>query len=180
MAAQRVVLGLQGLVSGDALLHEDHEQEPNESAPVTDSTEDADISEITKTLKEAKKSGGGFVLDLRRGKSEDTGYLVEVMPEKRALLDHDVTPRDIQLFYNENRALFQQHPELRVGGYKNELNVSAHTDDQETATALAKKLDQRSVWDVKAGQEIPTGGQGRVTHFSAYPFADRIKDLRRE
>jgi hypothetical protein len=101
------------------------------------------------------------------------------MPESRRILDHDVTPKDIQKFYNDNRQLFKDNPELRVGGYKNELNISAHTEDQAAATALAKKLDQRSVWDVKKGEEIPTGGAGRVTHFS-YPFENRMKDLRGE
>jgi len=129
---------------------------------------------------DAKKSGGGFVADLRTGKATDTGFLVEMMPEKRVQLDHDATPKDIQKFYNDNRQLFRQHPELRIGGYKNELNISAHTEDQASAEKLAKKLDQRSVWDVKNGEEIPTGGKGQQREFKDYPFEQRIKDLRNE
>jgi hypothetical protein len=129
-------------------------------------------------VEEAKKSGGGFVADMRTGKPTDTGFLVEVMPEKRQTLDHDATPRDLQRFYNDNRELFKQHPDLRIGGYKNELNISAHTENQAAATGLARKLDQRSVWDVKAGQEIPTGGKGVKTKFAGYPFDQRIKELR--
>ena len=131
-----------------------------------------------KVIEEAKKSGGGFVADLRTGKPTDTGFLVEVMPEKRTQLDHDATPKDIQKFYNDNQKLFRQHPELRIGGYKNELNISAHTDDQATAEGLAKKLDQRSVWDVKKGEEIPIGGKGNQKEFVDYPFEKRIQELR--
>ena len=142
--------------------------------------ENAGENEVVKQAAESAKKGEGFAVDLRAGKPTDTGFLVEVVPEKRVRLDHDVTPKDIQKFYNDNRQLFKEHPELRIGGYRNELNISAHTDDQAAATALAKKLDQRSVWDVKKGEEIPTGGQGQVTHFSGYPFENRMKDLRNE
>jgi hypothetical protein len=134
--------------------------------------------DLNNIVEEAKKSNGGFVADLRTGKSTDTGYLVEMIPEKRMTLDHDATPKDIQKFYNDNRNLFKEHPELRIGGYKNELNISAHTTDQATAERLAKKLDQRSVWDVKNGQEIPTGGHGKATDFPNYQFHDRMKELR--
>jgi hypothetical protein len=139
--------------------------------------ENAIVPEVARQAAESVRTGEGFAADLRTGKPTDTGFLVEVMPESRRILDHDVTPKDIQKFYNDNRQLFKDNPELRVGGYKNELNISAHTEDQAAATALAKKLDQRSVWDVRKGEEVPTGGQGRVTHFS-YPFENRMKDLR--
>jgi hypothetical protein len=143
------------------------------------SAENAIVPEVAHQAAESVRKGEGFAADLRTGKPTDTGFLVEVMPESRRILDHDVTPKDIQKFYNDNRELFKEHPELRIGGYQNELNISAHTEDQNTATTLARKLDQRSVWDVKNGKEVPTGGEGRVTHFS-YPFENRMKDLRGE
>ncbi len=129
-------------------------------------------------VSDAKKASGGFVADLRTGKPTDTGFLVEMMPEKRVQLDHDATPKDIQNFYNANRQLFREHPELRIGGYKNELNISAHTENQSAAEKLASKLDQRSVWDVKRQEEIPIGGTGKQTEFETYPFEQRIKELR--
>ena len=88
----------------------------------------------------AKKQGGGFTIDYRTGKPEDKGYMVEVLPEKKVTLDHDVTPRDIQNFYNQNRATFREHPDLRVGGYKNELNISVHTNDLDAAKMLGRRL----------------------------------------
>jgi hypothetical protein len=151
---------------------------PEQKGETNLATEKQDWAE--KTVSDAKKHGGGFVADLRTGKPTDTGFMVEVMPEKRTTLDHEATPKDLQTFYNANRQLFRQHPELRIGGYKNELNISAHTDDVETAKSLAKKLDQRSVWDVKAGSEIPTGGKGRQTKFAGYPFEKRMAELRKE
>jgi hypothetical protein len=168
--------GFDGFVGHDILENTDLEIAVPFSAKQIN-TVGPDITENAKQVAESVRKGEGFAADLRTGKPTDTGFLVEVMPENRRILDHDVTPKDIQKFYNDNRQLFKDNPELRVGGYKNELNISAHTEDQAAATTLAKKLDQRSVWDVQKGEEIPTGGQGRVTHFS-YPFENRMKDLR--
>src|SRR5665213_1464609 len=121
---------------------------------------------------------GGFTIDPRNGDVPTKGYQVEATPEGRVDLDHPATPADIQKFYNENREIFAEHPELKVGGYGKELNVSASTDSRANAEALGKKLDQISIWDVKNGKEIPTGGTGKTTSFPDYPLAQRMADLR--
>jgi len=128
----------------------------------------------------AKKQGGGFTIDYRTGKPEDKGYMIEAYPEKRVTLNHDATPKDIQNFYNQNRAIFRQHPDLRVGGFKNELNISAHTNDLDAAKMLGRRLDQQSVWDVKKAEKVPTGGKGGRIDFQNYPFHERMTDLRGE
>lgn len=140
--------------------------------------EKIEISDLAKKAAKDNKKEGGFTADLRSGKVNDTGYIFEIMPEKRQILDHEVTPRDIQKFYNENRELFQKHPELRVGGYENNLEVSAHTDNLDIAKTIARRLDQKSILQVVGKKIIPLSGKGVRQDFANFPLEDRLSELR--
>ncbi len=131
-----------------------------------------------KAASDAKEQGGGFTINPRTGEAPKSGFMVEAAPENRTVLDHDVTAQDIRKFYQDNKQLFDEHPELHVGGYGKELSVSVNVPDQTAAEALAKKLDQISIWDVAKGEEVPTGGASKQTSFPDYPLTERMRDLR--
>jgi GNAT superfamily N-acetyltransferase len=160
---------------------EAHPEQHGTAVPATMEANKNPSSWAEKAAAIAKAQGGGFTINPRTGEAPTTGYQVEIGTEQRpAPLDRDATPKDIQNFYDQNKQLFDQHPELHVGGYGKELNLSAHTDSLDGAKRLAKKLDQISVWDNAKGEEIPTGGTSKRTEFPNYPIEDRLKDLRGE
>lgn len=106
----------------------------------------------------AKKQGSGFTIDPRTGEAPKTGFQVEFSPERRQILDHPATAQDIQKFYDTNKELFDANPDLHIGGFQNELDVSANVVNKKAAEQMAKKLDQKSIWDNAKGEEVPTGG----------------------
>lgn len=140
------------------------------------------------------KNNNGFSYNPKTGEAPKNGYMVEVHPEGRQVLDHPATAQDIRDFADKHKDLFEKHPELHVGGYGNELNVSANVTpklknelkvaanikDVNAAKRLAKTLDQKSIWDVKGQKEIETGDSGVRTDFSNYPIEERMSDIRGE
>jgi hypothetical protein len=128
----------------------------------------------------AEDEAGG--INPRTGKSDTMGIGTEILPEFRQPLGHAPTPADFQKFYDRHKDLFDQHPELRVG-FDNmsavegghEINIGAVGPN---AAKVAAKLDQKSAFDIKKGEVIPTGGSGLKTDFKDYPLEDRIKDLK--
>lgn len=120
-------------------------------------------------------------IDPRTGKSDSKGMGTEIMPELRQPLDHAPTAQDFKNFYDQHKEIFDQHPELRVGWDNksaveggHEINVGAVGPD---AARVAKKLDQKSSFNIGKGEVVPTGGSGLRTSFPNYPIEDRIKDL---
>lgn len=125
----------------------------------------------------AKEQGGGFTIDPRTGNTPTTGHWVEVAPEKRRVLNHVATASDIKKFHQDNKTLFDMHPELHVGGYQNELNISAPAKTQAGAELVGNKLDQKSAWNMDESKEIPLQGKGEQTKFPKYPLEERLNDL---
>lgn len=130
----------------------------------------------------AKEESGG--IDPRTGKSDTAGVGVEIMPELRQPLDHAPTADDFKKFYEQHKEVFDKNPELRVGWDNksaadggHEINVGAVGDE---AARVAKKLDQKSAFDIAKGENIPTKGSGLRTEFPNYPIEDRVKDLKGE
>jgi Nicotianamine synthase protein len=130
----------------------------------------------------ATDEAGG--IDPRTGKSDTKGIGTEILPEMRQPLDHAPTATDFKNFYAQHQELFYKYPELRVGWDNNsavegghEINIGAVSQD---AARVAKKLDQKSAFDIAKGEVIPTGGTGLRTTFSNYPIEDRIKDIKGE
>lgn len=123
------------------------------------------------------KETGGFTYNPKTGKTPTDGYMVETFPERQQILDHTPTAADIQQFADKNKDILDQHPELHVGGYGNELGISGRYTDRDAAINAAKKLDQISIWDNAAKQEIKTGGSGKTTQFPGYTPEQRIADM---
>ncbi len=119
---------------------------------------------------------GGFTIHPETGHIPEEGHVIEVAPEQRKALPATPTKEDIEQFHAERKPLFQQHPELHVGGYGNELNVSA-VGTPEGAKLVGNKLDQEAGWDAKNKELVPYEGKGKQTSFPGYPLEQRLKEL---
>lgn len=119
-------------------------------------------------------AGGGFTIDPRNGNVPDAGHVVDVYPEIDRNLGHPITPTDVRQFYADHHELFDEHPELHIGGYGNELNASAIGPGAEE---VGRKLRQNSIYDLAKGEEIKTGGDGIRKHFPGYSLDQRLKEL---
>ena len=133
--------------------------------------------EVAEKASEAAKAGNGFTFHPTTGETPTEGFAVEARPESQVRLDHPAEPQDIEKFYQDNKDYFDAHPELHIGGYGNEIGVSAVVPDEGRARSLAERLDQKSIWDFKGQREIPTGGTGETTQFPHYPLEQRMKDV---
>ena len=130
----------------------------------------------------ATDEAGG--INPRTGKSDTTGLGTEIIPEFRQSLDHPPTPADFAKFYNQHKELFDKYPELRVGWDNksavdggHELNIGAVGPGAE---AVARKLDQKSAFNIEKGEVIPTGGTGLKTKFpKSYTIEKRLADLKK-
>jgi hypothetical protein len=124
----------------------------------------------------AVRSGDGFSFHPETGEAPKDGYMVEFSPEHQRIHGAAVTAEDIKKFSDDNAAVLGMHPDLYVGGYKNELNVSAKVPDLEAAKRLAGKLDQEAIYDVKNKKLIETGGTNTQKQFPEYSLHQRLVD----
>lgn len=127
-------------------------------------------------------SGMPGALDPKTGKVDTAGFGVEVYPEAKVRLDHAPTAGDFQDFYQKNKAIFDKQPGLRVGWYEDpdhgwEINIGTATSNREGAEWVARKLDQKSIYDIEGGREIQTGGTNTKTSFGRYDLDQRMADL---
>jgi len=162
------------------------EVEPGEFAPqkatiLPDTSADWHEKAAAKATAKDNVAGG---INPRTGKSDTKGFGTEIMPEFRQPLDHAPTAQDFKNFYDAHKEIFDQYPELRVGWDNtsavpggHELNVAAVGPE---AARVAKKLDQKSAYDIAKDDIIPTRGSGLRTEFPNYPIEERIKDLKGE
>lgn len=108
-------------------------------------------------------------------------YGLEILPEARKPLETNPTAEDLQAYAKEHGDKLGLHPDIKLGwdttGEKPELNIGASTDSLDTATKMAKKLDQRSIYDTQNNKVIDTGGTGKKTSFPEYPLEQRLDDL---
>jgi hypothetical protein len=126
---------------------------------------------------------GGFSVKNTTFDSPKEGFMVarvgggQVMPAK----NKEEVAKAIRTFLDQNQEAFKQNPELYFGGWFNKkdkqiyLDLSDNVTSQEAAVRLGSPefRDQISVWDVKAGKEIETGGTGGK---AAAANADRSPD----
>jgi len=123
--------------------------------------------------------GGGFTIH-PNGQVPTEGHQIEVMPERRKILSGPITEDAVRQYHNENKDLFDEHPELHIGGYNGsqggELNISAH-GDPERAAAVGNKLDQEAAWDNEKKELVPLQGKNQQTQFPNYPLEQRLEEL---
>lgn len=125
--------------------------------------------------KAADTRGEGFSYHPRTGQAPTDGFMVETHLDRGQQYDHPPTAEDIRAFTEKNKDILDKNPDLYVGGYKNTLGISERLTDQAAAEDLGKKTNQISIYDVKNGKEIPTGGTGEVVEQSAVSKAKSPK-----
>lgn len=125
--------------------------------------------------KAAQNASGGFSVNPKTGEFPTSGKILSILPEKEVDLGHHPTAEDIRNYYMANKALFDKYPELYIGGYGNELNISAIGPNAEK---VAKKLDQQAIYDLEEGKEIFIGGANAQKQFPNYSLSQRLSDLK--
>ncbi len=124
---------------------------------------DQKVAEPNNWVKKAEATKGeGFSYHPGTGEAPTDGYMVETHLDRGQQYDHPPTAEDIRAFTEKNKDILSKNPDLYVGGYKNTLGISERLTDQAAAEDLGKKTNQISIYDVKNGKEIPTGGTGEV------------------
>ena len=136
-------------------------------------------NKVVKGLGTEKGAAGG--IDPETGSTKSKRYGFEIHPESRMPLESNPTAEQMAQHAADTKDIRALHPDMKLGwdttGAKPELNTGASTDNLEAAMEMAKKLDQRSIWDNKEKKEIPVGGTGNTTEFPDYPMEQRVKDL---
>jgi len=106
-----------------------------------------------------------------------------LVPEVRKPLGASPTADDFRNYAQQEdiQGHLDTHPDIKLGwdttGENPELNVGVSTDDKEKALGVAKKLDQRAMWDNQEEKVVPVGGEGKRTSFPDYPVENRLRDL---
>ena len=131
----------------------------------------------------ATEEAGG--INPRTGTSAKDGIGSEILTESRKPLDHAPTAQDFKDFYEANKQVLDENPDLSVGWDNNSKAPGGHEINigivGKGAERLAAKLDQTSAFDIGKGEVLPTKtGTGLRTEFPNYPTADRIKDAKGE
>jgi hypothetical protein len=112
-------------------------------------------------VEEAKKSGG-FSFNPKDGSVPKDGYMVETHLDRGKDLGHPATAEDIKKFTADNKDVLDKNPNLHVGGWGNTLGISERIADQDAAIKAGTDRNQKAIFDVKNGKDIPTGGTGEV------------------
>jgi 8-oxo-dGTP pyrophosphatase MutT (NUDIX family) len=127
---------------------------------------------ITSLIDQAIKTGG-FSWHPFENHPPTTGYMVAVpnhsditpLPQDLTAVRALIRSR-INIYLRTNADLFRSNPNLYLGGWMDTehgefvLDPSENIADRAQAIAAGRERDQQSIWDVKAGNEIPTGGSG--------------------
>ena len=122
----------------------------------------------------------GFTVNPKTGfVPQKEGFSVEAIPERRKTLDHDVNFADIEAFVAKNKTLLDEHPDLYVGGWGRELNLSTVLADEASAKEFGKKVDQKAAWDFAKGDTLDLGGTGKQTEFPDFPLDERLEFIRK-
>jgi hypothetical protein len=139
-------------------------------------------SPITEQVFTHKREGGSTYSVEGKNLMGTEGTSVGIFPERTKTIKRPLEEKHIELFKEDNMDILKGNEDvLAVGTWKNSsgeniLDIVAVTP-REKAIELGKKYNQESVFDLAKGEEIPTGGTGKVPE-GAKPEADRIQDIR--
>jgi len=133
-----------------------------------------DTPPVASAALKAAHAGGG-TLEPQTGKSITTGVAValdpkysKVIPGEDWFSDDDKAEAALMQWMDDNHEVFQANPKVKVGIWHNPetndvwLDPSEVVDDRDQAIQLGRQRNQISVYDIGAGEEIPTGGTGHA------------------
>jgi hypothetical protein len=116
-------------------------------------------------------ANGGFTFNPAQGDmtGKSAFAVAGSYPElSRTVPTDKLTPSHVQSYMEDPAVakVLRENPNASVGAWshdgKTELEISETPKNLEEAKALAQKNNQVSIWDLKNGKEIPTGGTGTV------------------
>lgn len=115
-----------------------------------------------------QRNPGGFSITTQ-GKTPTGGYMVAAPGRTKIVSESDISGpgghRLIEQYARENADALRQ-PGAHLGGWtdqstgKTYLDISHNIKDRDRAVSAGVKRNQISIWDVKNGREINTGGTG--------------------
>jgi hypothetical protein len=118
---------------------------------------------------------GGVNLFGAKGKAS-----VSVFPDRIEIVD-EVTPEVLNAFKEKNKDILTgAGDKLSIGTWKNgegktELDIVA-TPSRARAIELGTKYNQKAVFDLEKGEDIPTGGNGGGEEFKKIPIDERVEE----
>lgn len=141
--------------------------------------------EKTMDLISVHDQNGGLTYNVFNNKfiSNEEAYVVSIFPERSVTIPGKDIPFDtMNRFLVNNSDLLSQTPKVSLGTFYDEANnvtdldISVVVKSKEEAVRLAQKYNQKSIFDLKNMNEIPTGGTGENlgNYGSVY---DRLKEV---
>lgn len=131
-------------------------------------TQELDIEQLSYLAETLRKPDGGFTVDPHTGYAIEHGYAVAIYPAFSLEIPAD------QVTIGTLRSYLRQHAAdlatagTAFGGWHDPetshvwLDVSMTTRSRALAEAIAKIHNQIAIFDLDAGQSIPTGGTGKA------------------
>lgn len=126
------------------------------------------VSNERYTTLHTKAVNGGFTYSPANGSSPKEGFSFSPYPERsKVIATKDIDGSDIKGFTENNRDLLTK-PDHYVGAWRDKsgghddiyLDVSVVTSSRPVAEKLGREHNQKAMWDLNEGKEIPLGGTG--------------------
>lgn len=135
---------------------------------------------LPSTITRAHIENGGSTFDAE-GNSlvGQPGYAVSLYPERSSTVKDQITDDHVSDFIDRNRDLLDKDPRNAIGTWHDTstdthyLDISAVLPDRDQAIDLARKYNQKAIFDLQKLEEIPTGGTGEPVPGLA-PEGDRL------
>jgi hypothetical protein len=121
---------------------------------------------MVRDILDAHAATGGSTFNMKGENLKGTdNFSVGMYPERGQIIEGPLTQQHVQDFIDKNHDLLSK-PENSVGTWGNEgknyLDVVRAVPDRENAIQIAKANNQIAIYDLKTGEEIPTGGTGTI------------------
>ena len=114
-----------------------------------------------------RKTGGSTFNTSKGDLVGSSNYAVSIFPDYSKIVKGKVTGRQLTEFYVKNEELLLKYPELAVGTWSKggqthiDICVTIPTANKYAALGLAKRYDQKAIFNLKTLEETRTGGTGR-------------------
>ena len=113
------------------------------------------------TLFKLIRESGGFSYQPFEGREPVKGFMVSLHPEfEMAKPVDEITEEDVHRYISANWDLFKSDPDLFFGAWEADgkvfLDISSRIPTRAQAERLARWNSQLAIWDLEAGNEIPT------------------------
>src|SRR5581483_8354299 len=120
---------------------------------------------------ESHLTAGGSTFDPRTGKNltGSNNWAVSVAPEHTVVSTKPFTPEQYNDFVAQHRDLLARNPNLQVGTWADPtglhyLDITATTPNKQAAAQMGQQMNQKAIYHLGRGEELPTGGSGEPVH----------------